>query len=127
MSISIVLWRHHFCGIQANYSQVDVNFCLFGPSGSTKIAVLAYVKNCLFIRRKLGHLSDLEIAVWSYAHRQIVNMQWHYCKFRLMISVLLAFDVFVKSIWRYSQRCFVHSLSSQTTSSGMSLAQKCRK
>ena len=127
MSISMVLWRHNFGGIQANYSQVDVNFCVFGPSGSTKIAVLAYVKNCLFLRRKLRLVSDLEIAVWSYAHRQIVILLCHYGEFWSMISMFLDFFVFLKSTWRYSQRCFVHNLASRATSSGMSVAQKCLK
>ena len=124
MWISIVLWRRHIWAIQANYSQVGLCFCLFGPSGSTKIAVLAHVKNCLFLRRKLGRFSNLEIAVWSYAHRQIVILLCHYGEFWWMISMFLGFWVFLKSTWRYSQRCFVHNLASRATSSGMSVAQK---
>ena len=90
--------------IQANYGQLNGILCSHGPSGSTKIAVLAMIKNSLFLLIKSCPFVELEIAIWSYAHRQIVNLHRHYVDFSWIIAVFLCIAAIAKIAWSYSQR-----------------------
>ena len=91
---------------KANSSQLNQSLCSLSSIGSTKIIVLAMVNNCLFSRMKWRRFPDLEIAIWSYAHRQMLNWMEHYVDFPSVIAVFLRIVVIANIAWSYSQRWF---------------------
>ena len=109
--------------IRANSCQVNVSFCVLGPSRSTKIVVLAMLNNCLVSRIKQWHFSDLEIAIWSYAHQQIMNLHKHYVDFPSMIAVFMCIAANPEIVWSYTQRWFSHIWKFQVRAPVMPLAR----
>ena len=80
---------------------------------------------------RIAYLFEENLAICLTLKLQFGAMLTTNCEYAialLQVSVdafsVSRFRCFLKSTWRYGQRCFVHSLSSQTISSGMSLAQK---